>query len=249
MILYNYIKILFSFSVFTLKVREKSYDLNFNQNNRDKWIKKVAKSLPKGTKILDVGAGLCQYRKFFEHCEYKTQDFCQYKGTKNGLMKDEWRYGTIDYVCDSTSIPVPDVSFDAILCSEVLEHIPEPIKAIKEFSRILKKNGKLFLTAPLGSGLHQQPYHYYGGFTPHFYKKYFKEFGFKVIEITSNGGLLKHFIQESGRVEQLLKKKNYNRKFISYFFSHWIPAFLYNLDKEIFAEEFTVGYFVAGEKK
>ena len=64
----------------------------------------------------------------------------------------------MDYVCDITDIPVSDDSFDVIICTEVLEHVPEPIKVIKEFSRILRKNGKMFITAPLGCGIHQEPY-------------------------------------------------------------------------------------------
>jgi SAM-dependent methyltransferase len=127
----------------------------FNLYNRDQWVAKQAKDIAAGSRILDAGAGAGRYRSLFHHCEYRAQDFGQEPGTLG-------KYTKLDYQSDITNIPVPDGSFDVILCTEVLEHVPEPIKAIGEFSRILKTGGRLLLTAPLGSFLHQEPFHYYG---------------------------------------------------------------------------------------
>lgn len=71
--------------------------------------------------------------------------------------------------------------------------------ALKELARILKPGGRLFLTAPLGSGLHQLPYHFYGGFTPEWYKHYFAKNKLDIVEITPNGGFFKHLAQECGK--------------------------------------------------
>jgi len=161
--------------------------VNFNQSNRDKWVAGIAQRLPPGTRILDVGAGQCRYRLLFKHCDYRAQDFGGYTGTSEGFLKQEWGYGHLDYVCDAISIPVESGSFDAVLCTEVLEHVPEPIQVLKEISRILRQGGQAFISTPLGSGLHQQPYHYYGGFTPHFYTRFLEQFGFQVMSIEPNG--------------------------------------------------------------
>jgi 2-polyprenyl-3-methyl-5-hydroxy-6-metoxy-1,4-benzoquinol methylase len=39
-------------------------------------------------------------------------------------------------------------SFEGIICSEVLEHIEDDDKAVKEIHRVLKKDGKLFISVP-----------------------------------------------------------------------------------------------------
>lgn len=52
------------------------------------------------------------------------------------------------FQCDVNNIPFQDRSFDCIFCSEVLEHLPEPEKAISEFHRILKPDGIVIITVP-----------------------------------------------------------------------------------------------------
>ena len=171
---------------------------SFNVVRRDQWIAQQAAQLPAGTNILDVGAGSCPYRSLFSHCEYRTQDLVP-------LRDDQLRhggYGQIDYVSDLAAIPVPDGSFGAILCTEVLEHHPEPIQVVMEFARILRPGGRLILTAPLGSGLHQEPYHYYGGYTPWWYTRFLTGAGFEDLHIVANEGSFRFFAQEAIRFVQ-----------------------------------------------
>lgn len=182
--------------------RESKYQkiFKFNQYERDRWVSEQARRLPSGCRILDVGAGSCPYRSYFRHCIYKTHDFTEL--SKEQLIGNSG-YGQIDYISDIVSIPVANASFDAILCTEVLEHVPDPIRALKEFARILKPGGKLLLTAPLGSGIHQEPYHYYGGYTPYWYRKFLAENDFNMISIEPNSGFFKHFGQESIRFAKM----------------------------------------------
>jgi len=50
---------------------------------------------------------------------------------------------------DVTNIQYPDESFDVIYCSHVLEHIPDDRKAMREFYRVLKKDGWAILLVPI----------------------------------------------------------------------------------------------------
>jgi SAM-dependent methyltransferase len=52
-------------------------------------------------------------------------------------------------------------SYDLILCSQTLEHVPEPKIVLNELHRILKPGGKLWLTAPLFYPEHEIPYDFY----------------------------------------------------------------------------------------
>jgi len=226
------------------------YLINFSSQIRDRWIEQKAKAISPGAVVLDAGAGECRYRQLFQHVDYRTQDFAQYEGTRSGLQSETWDYGKIDYVSDITAIPVADESFDLVLCTEVLEHVPEPISAIRELARTLRKGGSLLLTAPLGSGLHQQPFHYYGGYTPHFYQKYLEENGLQIVEILPIGGLLKHVAQEVHRVGRAMGKAssdalNLEQKYI---LMDWLPRYLCEKDSTFFVEEFTVGYMVEARK-
>jgi len=167
----------------------------FNQLLRDRWMTEQACRVPEGSRVLDVGAGSSPYRRLFAHCDYRTQDFAQ-------LEDEQLRhggYGPIDYVSDATAIPVPDASFDLVLCTEMLEHVPEPIRVVRELARVLKPGGRLLLTAPLGSGLHQEPYHFYGGYTPYWYEKFLAEAGFEHILVQANAGFPRLFSQEAVR--------------------------------------------------
>jgi len=50
-------------------------------------------------------------------------------------------------------LPFSDKSIDIVLCLDIIEHIIEDEKCIHEISRILKKNGNIFLTTPKENGV------------------------------------------------------------------------------------------------
>src|SRR6185503_3935292 len=87
---------------------QRSRVLNFNQVERDLWVRRQAACLAKGSSVLDVGAGNCPYRACFQHCSYQTQDFASLTPDQ---LRDRKGYGTINYACDATAIPVPDNHF------------------------------------------------------------------------------------------------------------------------------------------
>ena len=222
---------------------------NFNQQNRDQWVATKAQTVQAGSAVLDVGAGTCRYRKEFSHCNYKTHDFKQYEGYQDSK---EGQYGEIDYVSDITAIPVPDSSYDIVLCTEVLEHVPEPIAALQEMARIVKPGGRLFITAPLGSGLHQAPYHYYGGYTPYWYQHFCPKFGLSVVEVVPNGGFFKFLAQECARVAWTMPQHEHvhgkNKETIGMLFGELLPRFLFALEDRCMIDQFTVGYHVEAKK-
>jgi 2-polyprenyl-3-methyl-5-hydroxy-6-metoxy-1,4-benzoquinol methylase len=51
-------------------------------------------------------------------------------------------------VGDLTSLPYKDSSFDLVICSQVLEHIPDDVTALRELARVLKPGGQLVVAVP-----------------------------------------------------------------------------------------------------
>ncbi len=176
--------------------------IDYNSNNRDKWVIEELTNLAPNLKIIDCGAGECKYKKFCAHLDYVSQDFCEYKGNEKnkGLQTGTWDTSHIDIVSDILNIPVKDDSFDIVLCTEVLEHIPHPELALKEFNRILKENGKLILTAPFASLTHFAPFHFCTGFNQYWYNYHLKECNFDILKIEANGNYYSYMMQEIFRV-------------------------------------------------
>jgi SAM-dependent methyltransferase len=193
--------------IFKIKVY-KSLVGTSNESNRIEWLKKKLDELPEGFRILDAGAGEMPFKKYCNHLRYVSQDFGKYDPTEieSGLQVDHWEYGNIDIISDIAEIPEMDNSFDAIMCTEVLEHIINPREAIVEFSRLLKSDGFLILTAPFCSLTHFAPFHYYSGFNRYFYEKELKRNNFEIIEIISNGNFYEYLAQELNRLESVAKK-------------------------------------------
>lgn len=146
---------------------------------------------------------------FCTHLTYKSQDFAQYDGIGNGegLQDQNWKYGQLDYIGNIWEIEEKDGTFDAILCTEVLEHVPYPEQTIKEFSRLLKRGGVLLLTAPFCSIPHMEPYYYYSGFSKDFYFHCAQSYGLEIASIESNGNAFDFTAQELIRTTQFVENK------------------------------------------
>ena len=179
-----------------------------NQETRLRWLETTLKRIPDGNRILDAGAGELAQKKYCAHLEYVSQDFGKYDGIgdNKGLQPGRWDNTKLDIVSDIVEIPEPDGSFDAIMCVEVFEHLPNPISAIKEFSRLLKESGTLILTAPFCSLTHFAPYHFYTGFNRYFYEKHLVENGFEILEITPNGNYFEYIAQELWNLSSCAEK-------------------------------------------
>jgi SAM-dependent methyltransferase len=176
-----------------------------NESNRHEWVARAVSSLPAGWRILDAGAGEQPYRRYCEHLEYVSQDFGQYdpQAHPEGLQMREWNYGRVDHEGDITSIPEPSGAFDAILCTEVFEHLPDPLAALQEFARLVRSGGQLILTAPFASLTHFAPHHYATGFNRFFYEMHLPAHGFFIEEITPNGNYFDVVAQEVRRVKSV----------------------------------------------
>jgi SAM-dependent methyltransferase len=100
--------------------------------------------------LLDVGCGMRPYEKtFFAGAE-------KYLGTD--YLSDRSRP---DVVASALQLPFEDASFDTVTSTEVLEHVPDPLKALREMRRVIRPNGFLILSTPMYWPRHEVPYDYF----------------------------------------------------------------------------------------
>lgn len=67
----------------------------------------------------------------------------------NNYITSDICAGAADVQMDICDIKLPDNSFDAIMCNHVLEHVPDDLKAMSEFRRVLTPGGVAFLMVPI----------------------------------------------------------------------------------------------------
>jgi ubiquinone/menaquinone biosynthesis C-methylase UbiE len=179
-----------------------------NLDTREEWLRRTLAAIPAGQTILDAGAGERQYEPLCAHLAYTSQDFAEYdgRGDEAGLQMGTWDAKRVDIVSDITAIPVPDASFDNVLCVEVLEHVPRPLDALRELARVLRPGGTLVLTAPVASITHFAPYYFSTGFSRYFYETLLPDLGLDVVEVDANGDFFQHVAQEVRRTDEVARR-------------------------------------------
>jgi len=219
-----------------------------------KWACRQLAAIPAGQSILDAGAGECRYKPACAHLKYISQDFAQYdgEGDQVGLQTKKWDNSHLDIVSDIASIPVEDGSFDNILCTEVLEHVPRPDEAIREFSRILKPGGKLIITAPFCSQTHFAPYHFCTGFNVYWYQEMLRSNKLKMISAEPNGNYFNSVFLELLRSPFVLKRYSRLGVFSMLLYLVALPAAVIYFPLAFLAKgsdkQLTFGYHVLAEK-
>lgn len=131
----------------------------------------MAREIADGASVLDVGAGRSPFREVFARADYQTCDW------ENSIYETE-----VDFRAPADDIPVDAASRDAILCTQVLEHVPDPKAVLAEFHRILRPGALLIITVPLAWYLHEEPYDYFR-YTSHGLRHLLESSGFQDIVI------------------------------------------------------------------
>ena len=119
----------------------------------DSSVRSLADQLSDGARVLDAGAGEGRYGEYFSHCRYTGVDLA--------IGDPQWDYSGLDVIADLTSLPFPDGSFKAALNIVVLEHVPEPVRVLREIGRVLQPGGRLLIVVPQQWEVHQGPNDFY----------------------------------------------------------------------------------------
>lgn len=192
-----------------------------NESSRIKYVEsKISEILDSrpGSNFLDLGAGLSPFRHFIEASggNYFSQDFSSYIPNEEefGLQNEDWNYPIHDYVCDIADFN-PELLFDNLICTEVLEHVADPIAVLRKISQVVKPGAKVIITVPMLSLVHQAPHFFSAGLSTFWFKKWAPTFGIQINEIVVSGNFADLLDQEILRGLSQLPRIYRNRFFLA----------------------------------
>jgi SAM-dependent methyltransferase len=171
----------------------------------------LARSNPTYLTALMIEASLLQCKQYVRG---RLLDVgCGHKPYKDTYFSDATSYTGVDYLTDRSKpdvvgsaldLPFDDESFDTVVSTEVLEHVPDPLRALREMHRVLRPSGHLILTTPMYWPRHEIPYDYF---------RY------------PYDGLL-HLIKASGFELVRLFNRGYAYVFLGQVVQHTLPVFM-----------------------
>ncbi len=184
------------------------------------------------------------------------------RGNKRGSFlppehqADAWWYLNLDpnaspnIFSDVTQTPLTKQSVDYIICTEVLEHLPDPQACVDEIHRLLRNNGVAFVSVPFFYPVHADPYDFQR-FTEDGLRHLFRDY--KSVEVYRMGsypgtlGLLVELGIAGVVGDSVLKR-------LTRWAMKWISRWLFWYDFSVFSgrnlswEKYTTGYFLKAIK-
>jgi ubiquinone/menaquinone biosynthesis C-methylase UbiE len=109
-----------------------------------KIVKKIITELPPGSKILDVGCGKGAYLKDINRIRSDLELYGVDIGNVKEFLPDYINFE----VSSGDDLPFEDEKFDLIICFHVLEHVLNPMDFLREFNRVLKNEGLVYVEMP-----------------------------------------------------------------------------------------------------
>ncbi len=171
-----------------------------------------------GEKVLDVGCGLGYFLLLLAEKNIECHGI--------DISKDSVEYVRHHITPHAKtgscfSIPYPDSTFDRVLFCEVIEHIEDDTKALKEIRRVLKSGGRLVVSTPAYEGFFTRTYlkrlghqdggerHVRDGYFTKELKHTLEEGGFRILRHRFSMFLLSEWVMELTKVVYMLKKRSF----------------------------------------
>jgi len=235
-------------SVFMIPSIRSGVFLYYSSYFRD--LKKIFNTyIKENDKVLDIGCGNKPYENYIRGLT-KNNDKDFYIGC-DIIQSSE---NKVDILCEATSIPELDSTYDVVICTQVIEHVFDHAKVFDEAYRLLKQDGKLIISSNFVWEKHEIPYDFYR-FTDHCFEILLTKAGFEIIEGIPNGGkwvVLGHLI-----IQCFTKKCTSNFPPFKFFQNIWNEGIIIfcNLLFKLLdnccnnAEKYTLNYIFVGQKK
>ena len=115
---------------------------------RAAWLLAQLQTLPKGAHVLDIGCGQGFYLPLYAALGLVATGVELDPIPRAEALKKAAALGFTVLDAPAENLPVPDAHFDAVVMSEVLEHLPDPALALAGVARVLKPGGLFLATVP-----------------------------------------------------------------------------------------------------
>ncbi len=145
------------------------------------FVTEISEKVPAGSTVLDAGASGCQYKPLFADTRYVACDIRQ--PSPQGTIF----VSKLDVLSDVAHLAFRDEVFDAVILTEVLEHVLSPQAVVREAYRVLQSGGRLFLSVPFAWKEHMIPHDYFR-FTSSGLRLLLEQAGFEVLQLKHRGG-------------------------------------------------------------
>lgn len=127
------------------------FPIRVRRHNRREVEYLIRKYVSTNNNVYDIGCGSAPFQT----------TVTQQGGEYIGVDIDGGFYGRKpDLIGSAYDVPAPTSSADIVILSQVLEHLTDPSKAIREASRILREGGILIISTPFLYPLHAKPWDY-----------------------------------------------------------------------------------------
>lgn len=159
----------------------------------DEYLLAELAKLDPDTRLLDLG-GVKLGRRGRANAREQVRNV-----TAANLVRDKG----LDVQADAAALPFAGESYAAVLCSEVLEHVRDPLTVLRQIERVLQPGGVVLITVPFLFRQHGDPSDY-GRYTEWYWGEHLRELGFEAIQIEKQGlfgsvlaDMLRHWAQQS----------------------------------------------------
>lgn len=136
----------------------------------------IRETIPPGARVLDLGCGPKPYRPLFN-------------GVAEYVGVDARQEPQVDVVAPADELPFDAGSFDCVLCTQMLEHVPDPPAVVREIHRVLRPGGSALVSTHGTIRYHPNPEDYYRWTHAGLHQLFTSVGDWQAVTVTANGSL------------------------------------------------------------